>query len=82
MSCACFWVRWGLASEFVSGPGAVGGFRVSLGGAGEESPGIRWRGYPGCSVHGIFKFLVAGKLHGVRMVDRGVKQAHMWMYFH
>jgi len=54
--CACFWVRWGLASEFVSGPGAVGGFRVSLGGAGEESTGIRWRGYPGCLVHG-FKVL-------------------------
>ena len=37
--------------------GCWGGLRVSFGGAGEESPGIRWRGYPGRSVHGIFKFL-------------------------
>ena len=36
--------------------GCWGGLRVSLGGAGEEPPGIRWRGYPGCSVHGILNF--------------------------
>ena len=36
--------------------GLLGWVRVSLGGVGEEPPGIRWRGYPGCSVHGIFNF--------------------------